>query len=155
VQDGLVQALYSQADARYLGAEARVDLAFSRELWLNLGFDVVDAQLQASHTPLPRIPPVRGRIGFDWNHGAFNVRPELLLSHRQWQVFPTETPTPGYAVFNVMGNYTIATQHVAHLFGVNLFNAADRLYYNHLSFIKSVAPEIGRGIRFTYTLNFF
>ena len=74
-----MQALYSQADARYLGAEARVDLAFSRELWLNLGFDVVDAQLQASRTPLPRIPPVRGRIGFDWNHGAFNVRPELLL----------------------------------------------------------------------------
>jgi iron complex outermembrane receptor protein len=38
---------------------------------------------------------------------------------------------------------------------VNLFNATDRLYRNHLSFIKDVAPEIGRGVRFTYTLRFF
>lgn len=155
IEDGLFQALYSQADARYLGAEARVDVALHRDLWLNLGFDAVDAQLQESRLPLPRIPPVRGRVGLDWNHGAFNIRPELLLSNRQWQVFPTETPTAGYAVMNLTGNYTIATQHVAHMFGVNLFNAGDRMYLNHLSFIKQVAPEIGRGIRFTYTLNFF
>ena len=32
---------------------------------------------------------------------------------------------------------------------------ADRLYRNHLSFIKEVAPEIGRGVRFTYTMNFY
>ena len=57
-------------------------------LWLNLGFDAVDAQLTQTRIPLPRIPPVRGRIGLDWNHSAFNVRPELLLANRQWQVFP-------------------------------------------------------------------
>jgi iron complex outermembrane recepter protein len=155
IEDGLLQADYAQANARFMGAEARVDVALHRDLWLNLGFDAVDAQLTQTRIPLPRIPPVRGRIGFDWNHNAFNIRPELLLANRQWQVFPTETPTAGYAVMNVMANYTIATQHVAHLFGVNLFNAGDRLYFNHLSFIKSIAPEIGRGVRFTYTLNFF
>jgi len=26
---------------------------------------------------------------------------------------------------------------------------------NHLSFIKEIAPEIGRGIRFSYTVNWF
>ena len=155
IVEGLFEADYQQADARYLGAEARVDVLLRRDLWLNLGFDVVDAQLIASRTPLPRIPPVRGRVGLDWNHGAFNVRPELVLSNRQWQIFPTETPTAGYAAFNISGNYTIATQHVAHLFGVNFFNATDQLYYNHLSFIKSIAPEIGRGVRVSYTLNWF
>ena len=59
------------------------------------------------------------------------------------------------AVVNLMASYAIATQHVAHLFGVNFFNAGDRLYRNHLSFIKSVAPEIGRGVRISYTLNWF
>ena len=78
-----------------------------------------------------------------------------MLSNRQWQVFPNETPTAGYAVVNVMANYTIATQHVAHMFGVNFFNAGDRLYRNHLSFIKAVAPEIGRGVRISYTVNWF
>jgi len=36
-----------------------------------------------------------------------------------------------------------------------LFNAADCLYRNHLSFIKDLAPEMGRGIRFSYTLQIF
>ena len=105
--------------------------------------------------PLPRIPPVRGRIGLDWLHGAFNIRPEVVIANRQWQIFPTETPTAGYAVFNVTANYTLATRHVAHMFGVNVFNAGDRLYRNHLSFIKEVAPEIGRGVRLSYTVNWF
>jgi len=34
-------------------------------------------------------------------------------------------------------------------------NLGDRLYRNHLSFIKDFAPEIGRGVRLTYTLRFF
>jgi iron complex outermembrane receptor protein len=29
------------------------------------------------------------------------------------------------------------------------------LYRNHLSFIKAFAPEIGRGARFGYTVQFF
>ena len=32
---------------------------------------------------------------------------------------------------------------------------SDRLYRNHLSFIKDFAPEAGRGIRFGYTVRFF
>ena len=91
----------------------------------------------------------------DWLRGAFNLRPELILSNRQWQIFPTETPTAGYAVVNLTANYTIATQHVAHMFGVNVFNAGDRIYLNHLSFIKELAPEIGRGVRLSYTVNWF
>ena len=155
IENGLFEANYSQADARYLGAEARLDISMAKDLWLNLGFDAVDAQLEDPRTPLPRIPPVRGRIGVDWLHGAFNIRPELILANRQWQVFPTETPTAGYALFNVAANYTIATQHVAHMFSVNVFNAGDRLYRNHLSFIKEIAPEIGRGVRVSYTVNWF
>jgi iron complex outermembrane receptor protein len=31
----------------------------------------------------------------------------------------------------------------------------DTLYRNHLSFIKQFAPEMGRGLRVTYTLRFF
>ena len=46
-------------------------------------------------------------------------------------------------------------QHAIHLFGVNVFNAGNRLYRNHLSFIKDVAPEIGRGISVSYSVRFF
>ena len=41
------------------------------------------------------------------------------------------------------------------MFSASLFNAGDRLYRNHVSLIKAYAPEIGRGLRFTYTVRFF
>jgi iron complex outermembrane receptor protein len=58
-------------------------------------------------------------------------------------------------VANLIASYTIAGQHSSHMFGANLFNAGDRLYRNHLSFIKESAPELGRGVRFSYTVNFY
>lgn len=57
--------------------------------------DVVDAQLKQSNTPLPRIPPVRGRLGFDARFKGFSVKPELVLSNAQRQIFATETGTAG------------------------------------------------------------
>jgi iron complex outermembrane receptor protein len=155
VEDGLNQAQYNQARARYMGAEAKLDTRLHPNLWLNLSVDAVDAQLTDTKTPLPRIPPVRGRIGFDFRKAGFSLRPELVLSNAQFQLYPTETRTAGYGVFNLMGSYTIARQHMMHVFSATLFNATDQLYRNHLSFIKDYAPEIGRGIRVSYTMNFY
>jgi iron complex outermembrane receptor protein len=155
IEEGLIEAEYDQAGARYLGTEARLDVMLHQDLWLNLGFDAVDAQIRETKTPLPRIPPARGRIGFDWRRGGLNVRPELVLANRQWQIFPTETPTAGYATVNLLASYTIAGAHLTHMFGANVFNMNDALYRNHLSFIKEFAPEIGRGVRFSYTIFFY
>jgi iron complex outermembrane receptor protein len=155
IREGLIEAVYDQADARYLGAEARFDYRLVDGLWLNTRFDYVDAQLTMSRLSLPRIPPARGVIALDWQHGGFNLHPELILTNRQWQIFPTETPTAGYGLFNLLASYTIAGVHRTHMFSVNWFNATDQLYRNHLSFIKQFAPEIGQGVRFMYTLNFY
>jgi iron complex outermembrane receptor protein len=77
------------------------------------------------------------------------------MASDQERLFENETRTPGYTVFNLGASYTLARQHTAHIFGVDAFNLGDRLYRNHLSFIKDRAPEIGRGVRFTYTMRFF
>ena len=58
-------------------------------------------------------------------------------------------------VVNLKASYTITRQHLVHQFAVNVFNIGDRLYRNHSSYIKDLAPEIGRGVRFTYTMRFF
>jgi iron complex outermembrane receptor protein len=117
--------------------------------------DAVNARLTSTETYLPRIPPIRGRIGLDLQHGGVSVRPELLLANSQTRVFPTETTTAGYATFNLAGSYTVAKAHTMHVISAELFNAGNRLYRNHLSFIKEFAPEIGRGARFGYTVQFF
>jgi len=154
-EDGLPVADYAQADSRFTGTELGLDLGLHDDLWLNLGLDYVNAELKSSGDPLPRIPPLRGRAGLEFRANGFSLRPELRMAKDQDRLFENETRTAGYTVFNLSASYTLASQHVAHIFGVDAFNLGDRLYRNHLSFIKDRAPEIGRGVRFSYTLRFF
>jgi iron complex outermembrane receptor protein len=166
IEDGLFEAEYLQGGTRYLGGEASLDVSILPALSLLTAIDVVNAKLTDSvtspnsgattpgGTPLPRIPPLRGRIGLDLHHQGFSVRPEVVMASAQDDVYINETPTPGYTVFNLGAKYTVARAHAAHVFSVNAFNLGNRLYRNHVSFIKDLAPEIGRGVRFSYTIRF-
>jgi iron complex outermembrane receptor protein len=154
-EDGLPVAEYLQADSRYAGAEVDLNLGLLKTLWLNAGLDYVKAELKAAGTPLPRIPPLRAHFGFDWQTNGFRLNSEIIMARDQDRLFTDETRTAGYGIFNVLASYTIAQQHAAHIFSVKGFNLGDKLYFNHLSFLKNFAPEIGRGLRFTYTVRFF
>ncbi len=155
VREGLPVLQFTQLDSRFVGAEASGGLRLHDGLWFNMGMDFVDAQETTRNTPLPRIPPLRAKVGFGWRQGGFSIKPQIVMAASQHQTFTTETRTPGYTVLNLKASYTIPTQHLAHQFSVNVFNIADRLYRNHSSFIKDLAPEIGRGVRFTYAVRFF
>jgi len=155
IEDNLIEAFYDQADSRFVGTELTFDFAAHENLWINLGYDYVNAQLKETGTPLPRIPPMRARVGLDWRYKGFDVRPEAIFVKDQDRLFPTETRTPGYALFGLTASYTRARPHYAQVFSVNAFNLGDRVYRNHLSFIKNLAPEMGRGVRFSYTVRYF
>ncbi len=155
VEDGLPVGNYEQADARFLGVEARSEFGLTSSLWLLTGIDAVDAHLTGTRQNLPRIPPVRGRLGFDYRWRGLSMRPELVLANRQWQIAPNEEATAGFAVVNLTGSYTVTRQHTMHIFSAQSFNLGDRVYRNHLNFLKSFAPEIGRGIRFGYSFHWF
>ena len=145
---------YAQATSHFLGTEAGFEARILRDLWLNGRMDYVRAELVAQNKPLPRIPPLRGAMGLDWRHKAFSIRPELVMAKRQGRVFDHETPTAGYAVFNLTASYTFVTGRAAHVLSVDGYNLDGTLYRNHLSFIKTIAPEIGRNVRLNYTLRF-
>ena len=153
-ESGFPLAPYLQRDSRFLGTELNFDLKVHKYVGILSGLDYVSAEL-TSGQPLPRIPPLRGRIGMDFHHEGLSIKPEVVMVGRQDKVFINETPTAGYGTFNVLGTYTISRQHNAHIFTVNAFNLNNKLYYNHISFIKDISPEIGRGVRFSYTVRFF
>ncbi|HEY8563756.1 MAG TPA: TonB-dependent receptor [Pyrinomonadaceae bacterium] len=155
IEDGLPVARYEQGRAKYLGAEISADATFNKYLGGFLSADVVRARLVDADENLPRIPPARLRAGFDVRYRNLNVRPEAIFAARQNKTAPLETPTAGYGIVNVAGTYTIGRPHFAHVFTFNAYNLTNKLYRNHLSFIKGFAPEIGRGIRFGYTIRFF
>ncbi len=161
IEDGLTEARYLQDDSRFMGTEINAEMEVHRNLVVLLGLDAVDAKLieaegqLAARTPLPRIPPLRATVGLEIRYRGLSLRPEAIIANEQDDLFPTETRTGGYTVFNLAASYSIPRQHFAHLFSMSAFNLGDRLYHNHLSFIKNIAPEIGRGVRFSYTLRFF
>ena len=155
VEDGLPVGRYEQAKAKYIGAEFSGEVKFTYNLGAFASFDIVRARLTDEDLDLPRIPPARGRVGLDIRYKGLNVRPEAAFASRQENVYPLEVPTAGYGIVNISGSYTIGRQHSAHIFSFNAYNLTDKLYRNHVSFIKELVPEIGRGLRVTYTIRFF
>jgi iron complex outermembrane receptor protein len=145
---------YAQGRSRYMGMEASVEVRIVPALWLSSKMDYVRADLTQQNKPLPRIPPFRGTLGVDWSYQALSVRPELILAARQNRVFDNESPTEGYAVLNLNASYTIVKTRAAHILTISGNNLTDKLYRNHLSFIKNIAPEIGRNLRLSYALRF-
>jgi iron complex outermembrane receptor protein len=155
VQDDLNEFTFAQAKARFVGTEAALAFGLHDSVWLNFGLDSVNARLTDTGEPLPRIPPVRGRAGLEYRWRGLSIRPEAQMARAQDRLFTYETRTPGYTVFNLKGTYSIVRQHAIHMISANAFNLGDRVYRNHVSFLKDDGPEIGRGVSFSYSVRFF
>ena len=145
---------YEQNNSRYFGVETAIEAKIFDSLWFNVKVDYVQAELTVLNKPLPRIPPLRGILGLDWRYKALSLRPEIILVARQNRVFDNETATVGYGTVNLDASYMIFSGRTAHVFSLSGYNLANKLYRNHLSFIKNIAPEIGRGVRLNYSLRF-
>ncbi len=70
-------------------------------------------------------------------------------------MFRNETTTGGYSVFHLKGSYVWRRQHQVHILSVTGYNLTDELYRSHTSFIKDLAPKIGRGVKRAYSVRFF
>ncbi len=155
IEDGLPVGVFLQGDSRFVGFDARGEVELTERLGLTLGAGYVDAQLTETGESLPRIPPFRVTLGLEMDFGGVTVLPELVLAAEQDQTYGAETPTDGYSLLNVTASYLLARSHLAHQFAVRAYNLTNELYRRHTSFIKDLAPEMGRGIALTYSMRFF
>ena len=153
--DGLRVAPFTQANSRFVGFEASANVRLVDAVWVNLGLGMVDAELTGTNEPLPLIPPLRGQVSFDISYRGFTIGPELIVAAAQDHVSRNETETDGYSVFNLTASYVWPMQHMAHILSATGYNLTDELYRSHTSFIKDLAPEIGRGVKLAYSMRFF
>jgi iron complex outermembrane receptor protein len=65
-----------------------------------------------------------------------------------------ETRTPGYAVAHVVAGGRWLVGGRLHQLTLRLDNAGDKAYRNHLSLVKDLVPEAGRGLSVLYRLSF-
>ena len=153
--DNLPVFNFVQDDSRFVGFDAQGSFRLAGQAWATLGLGYVDATLTTTGAALPRIPPLRGTLSLDVPYRGFTVSPELMFAARQDNVFRGETETDGYVVADVRASYVWPRQHTAHILTFTAYNLTNVLYRNHMSFIKDLAPEMGRGFKVGYSVRFF
>lgn len=156
VDDGLPATLFSQTDARYVGADALLEVDANNYFGFFFGADIVDAELTSFGFSPPRITPARARVGVDFRYKGLSIRPEgVFVAERDSNIFPLETTTDGYSLFNINGSYSFISGNAAHIITFGGQNLTDELYRNHVNFLKDIVPERGRGFKVSYSVRLF
>ena len=141
------------ADALLQGVEAHADFQITPRVAIETGVDYVRGTLTTDDSALPRMPPLRGRLGLRYQQNAFQAGGEVTLAATQDRVTGAETPTEGYQLLRLFASYSFGTA-ATNTITARLDNATDTLYRNHLSLIKDVVAEPGVSARLLYNVKF-
>ncbi len=142
------------ADSVLHGVESHADFDVSERWTIEAGLDYVRGSVRATGAPLPRIPPLRVTGGARYRWNALQVGGQLVAAADQNRVYGLETPTDGYGLLKLFGVYSVQQGQALHTLSVRLDNVTNETYYNHLSFIKELTPEIGRNVKVVYGVKF-
>ena len=114
----------------------------------------VRGTLQETDEPLPLIPPLNGRVALEYERPAWFVRGETELAARQDRIGEFETATEGYSVFHAAAGLRMTVAGRLNILTVSVDNLTNEEYRNHLSRVKEIMPEAGRGLSVTYWVVF-
>jgi iron complex outermembrane receptor protein len=142
------------ADALLQGVEVHADFQVASNLFAEFGADYVRGSLKSTDDALPRIPPFRVRGGLRYQSSAFQAGGQVIGASKQDRVYGAETPTDGYTTLRLFASYSFAGGGAVNTITARLDNATNELYRNHLSYIKDLAPEIGRNFKVLYNVKF-
>jgi iron complex outermembrane receptor protein len=157
-EDGLDVFRYVQRDAEFRGAELSGILQLyhgePHHLDLELGADLVRAELRDTGEPLPRIPPRRYRMGLHYRGERFSGRLEGQRAEAQDRVSAFERPTDGYTLLNATLGYRFFLGNVVYDLLLRGSNLTDEEARNHVSFLKDRLPLPGRDVSLALKLAF-
>lgn len=146
---------YKGLDARLTGAELSAGVLLTPHWSLKATGSYVRGDLfhqESDH--LPRIPPLVGHLDCLWSRGGSRVTVTMRGAAPQDQLGEFEESTAGWWTLDMGFEkeiYQGRWQHIIVLRGSNLL---DTEYRNHLSRIKSIMPEAGRGISLVYRIHY-
>lgn len=145
---------YVGRDSILQGVEIHGDVHLTERVFADFSADYVRGELEDTGEPLPRIPPLRARLGLQYRSGAFNAGTEVVAVADQARIAGVETSTPGYALLKLHTSYSFPSGKAVSTVTARVDNLTNRLYRNHLSYVKDVVPEMGRTFKLVYRLTF-
>jgi iron complex outermembrane receptor protein len=151
IEDDLPVFEYEQRNADFWGfeAEAAVTVARLGETRFDVTglADYVRATVSEGAGPAPRIPPLRLLGGVEASGGIVGGRVEVEHVTRQTRIAAFETETPAWTMINAsvtVRPFGADSETAIVLSANNIFDVEAR---RHASFLKDVAPLLGRDIR--------
>lgn len=139
-------------NALLAGFEAQLDLNLTKKIEFSSSLSYTYGEIKGTSSPLPQIPPMKGESSLTFTTGklVLGVNSEYAAAQNRLDDF--EQRTVGYVIFGSFAQYTFSSGKFIHNISLNAENITDRVYYNHLSRIKSILPEPGFNLRMTYKL---
>lgn len=151
-------------DARFTGAEGRVQWEPLRAWVVEATASWVRGDLRGEHGygPLPAVPPARGAVRVRRDVPRWFAEAGVDGAGRQDRVFPgraadgtpLERPTVGYTLLNAAAGVRWDARGALHTLTLSADNLTDRVWRDHLSRIREVAPQPGLNLRLLYRVDF-
>lgn len=139
--------VYVAADAEFTGFDGQISHQLSPASRVTLFGDYVRATLTHENDNVPRIPPGRLGLRYEWVDGPFSANAEYYRTGKQDRIASYETETAGYSMLNGTLAYRLALNPRQsaefYLRGTNLLNETA---YVHTSFVKDQSPMRGRSM---------
>lgn len=157
-EDGLPVFRYVQRDAEFYGAELTGVLELFHDephhVDLEIGADLVRAELRDTGEPLPRIPPVSYRLGVHYQGERLTGLLEAQRAETQDRTADLETSTEGYTFLNASVGYRFFTENAVYDLLLRGRNLTDEEGRNHVSFLKELVPLPGRDVSLAVRVTF-
>jgi iron complex outermembrane recepter protein len=152
---GLPVFRYESDDVRLVGGEFTSAVFVTPDIRLQLGMDYVNGtRLSGGGSALPFMPPLRLRIGGEYNVGRGWTGLTLRHVWAQNRVAADEETTNGYTLLHLQGGLRLDGRGL-HRFVVRIENVMNTIYQDHLSRIEDRQyPMPARNITVSYNWNF-
>jgi iron complex outermembrane receptor protein len=140
---------FAAVKARLFGAELeylyKMPTEFLSGMWeLEAKWDWVRGLDLTNHDFLPRIVPMRATLGLNYKHTSFSADIEYQRTEGQETIARNETATRGYNMVNMGSEIPFNTTFGNFKCILRLNNIFDVEARNHVSFLKTMAPQPGR-----------
>lgn len=143
-----------RTDARLRGVETEVEWELRRGLLLGGDIAWVHAERTTDGSPLPAMPPFEGSAHVRVDRTRWFGGLEWTGAAAQRRTGEFEEPTPGYGILGAHAGVRLSRGRRLHTLSLTASNLTDQTWRDHLSRIRSVAPQPGRNLRLLYRFDF-
>ncbi|MQA92150.1 MAG: TonB-dependent receptor [Gemmatimonas sp.] len=144
----------AQTDALLVGGEGMLEWEALLSLVLRAQGSYVRGTRMEDDEPLPAIPPLQGLMGARYERPRWFASVEWRVAAEQSRVTENESPTDGYSLLDVGAGLRWTAWGQSHSLTLGVGNLMDQTWRDHLSRVRTVAPQPGRNVRLLYHVQF-